>query len=315
MSSDGSERFSGLFVPMVTPMSDGDMAVDDASLARFAKHLAGARNVTGIVTTARIGEGPVLTFDEQLQVARTVRSAIGEAVPVIATINPHSAGEARDQVRELAHVPVDAVMIFPPLFLAWGRVPSEVKVRFFEDVAADTPLPLVLFQTPVKSYWFSPEEARAIAQVPGVVGMKEASFDMQLFGSTLHAVSTIGTPFPVLNGNDHFVAEGAVMGAQGALIGIANVFPEAWGEILRLAAADDARGALALQRRLRDAQQAIFAEPILDAVARIKVVRHADGVIDSAAVRPPQLGLGAEERTRLLRTYETLRKSLAEFTA
>lgn len=314
MSSEGWERFSGLFVPMVTPMSD-DMAIDDASLARFAKHLAGARNVTGIVTTARIGEGPVLSFEEQLQVASTVRAAVGDPCPVIATIGPRSAAEARDQVRELARVPVDAVMIFPPLFLAWGQVPAEVKVRFFEDVSADTPLPLVLFQTPVKSYWFTPEEVRAISLVPGVACMKEASFDMQLFGGILHALSSTGAPFPVLNGNDHFVAEGALMGARGALIGIANVFPEAWAEILRLAAEDDARGAMALQRRLRAAQDAIFAEPILDAVARIKVVRHADGLIDSDAVRPPQLGLKNSERTRLLHKYEELRNELAEFTA
>lgn len=308
----GSERFSGLFVPMVTPMSD-DMAIDDASLSRFAKHLAATRGVTGIVTTARIGEGPVMSFDEQLQVAATVRSAIGAAVPLIATISPRSAAEARDQVRELAHLPVEAVMIFPPLFLAWGQVPSEVKVRFFEDVAADTPVPLVLFQTPVKSYWFTPAEVRAISLLPGVACMKEASFDMQLFGNIVHAVSTTGEPFPVLNGNDHFVAEGALMGAQGALIGIANVFPDAWAEILRLAREDDARGAMALQRRLRAAQQAIFAEPILDAVARLKVARHADGLIDSVAVRPPQLGLSGDERTRLLREYDRLRADLSEY--
>lgn len=297
---------------MVTPM-DSSQAIDSTSLERFAKHLATSRNVAGLVTTARIGEGPVQTFEEQALVARAVRAAVGPEFPVIATINPRSSSDARDQVADLApHV--DAVMVFPPLFLAWGKVPSEVKVRFFRDVAENTPAPIVLFQVPVASYWFSPEEIRDISLIEGVVCMKEASFDMQRFGATLAVLKGANPSFPVLNGNDRFVAEGALMGAHGALIGIANVLPSAWGEILRLAADSQVREAMELQAALRPAQETIFGEPILDAVARIKVIAHAEGLIDSETVRPPQLGITDQEKSALLRTYEDLRSKLERFT-
>ena len=72
----------------------------------------------------------------------------------IATIAPQSTDEAIGLVHDLETLPVDAVMIFPPLLFAWGQVEGELKFRFFEDVAQNTNLPLVLFQIPVKSYWY-----------------------------------------------------------------------------------------------------------------------------------------------------------------
>ena len=56
-------------------------------------------------------------------------------------------------------------MIFPPLLFAWGKVEGELKFRFFEDLTRSTTLPLVLFQTPVKSYWYDVETICRIAKL------------------------------------------------------------------------------------------------------------------------------------------------------
>ena len=55
----------------------------------------------------------------------------------------------RQQRCDLEDIPVDGVMIFPALLFAWGTVDPELKVRFFEDLARETKLPIVLFQIPV----------------------------------------------------------------------------------------------------------------------------------------------------------------------
>ena len=54
------ERFSGLFVPHVTPF-DHDGSLDLESLARLTRYFAGIQTVAGLVSCARIGESPVLT--------------------------------------------------------------------------------------------------------------------------------------------------------------------------------------------------------------------------------------------------------------
>lgn len=303
-------RLSGLIVPIVTPMHEGG-EIDKESLRNLASYMAKVEGVTGISTTARIGEGPVMTFEEQCTVASEVRDAIaGTGVTVVPTIAPQSPQEGRAQLAVLADIGVDAVMVFPPLFLAWGTVPDEVKLHFYKELTTDSPLPIVLFQTPVKSYWMNAKVIGEIAQLPAIVSMKEASFDMQLYGQIMHVLGDAGMPISMLNGNDHFVAEGALMGAEGALIGIANLFPERWAEVLELAGEDDARGAMDLQRKLRRSQDLIFAEPILDAVSRLKAVLKHEGIIASEYVRSPQMGISQSERDEVLKAYAAIKAEL-----
>lgn len=302
--------FRGLIVPMVTPMLESG-EIDEAGVASLARHLTAGTGVTGISTTARIGEGPVLSADEELLVARIVRETLDDEVSVIATIQPGSTDDAVKQIARLADVGVDGVMVFPPLLLAWGQVPEDFKLSFWQDLAARTALPLVLFQVPVASYWFSPETAGRVAELPQVVSMKEASFDMQRYGATLEAIRKADGSMTMLNGNDRFVAEGAIMGAEGALIGIANLLPEQWAEVLRLGEAGQINEALELQRRLRVLQELIFREPILDAVGRIKAVLQDQGVIGSAHVRRPQLGVHGAERDAVIGGYRELLTTFA----
>jgi dihydrodipicolinate synthase/N-acetylneuraminate lyase len=133
---------------------------------------------------------------------------------------------------------------------------------------------------------------------------------MRRYAATLEAVRLSGASMTMLNGNDRFVAEGAIMGAEGALIGIANLMPEGWAEILRLAGEQRINEALDLQRRMRALQELIFREPILDAVARMKVVLADMGVIEHADVRRPQLGVSAEERKAVLDGYRRVQETI-----
>lgn len=301
--------FTGLFVPMVTPMRP-DGGIDDASTASLARHFADTPGVAGLVTGARIGEGPVLSFEEHVAVTRAVREGLGPDYPIIASILPRSAEDGARQSEALAEAGADALMVFPPLLLAWGQVPERVKVAFWEDLAAASALPLLLFQIPLSNYWYEPATCAEIAQLDQVISMKEASFDMRRYSATVEAVRDAGAAMTILNGNDRFVAEGALLGAEGALIGIANLLPEGWAEILRLAAEHRAAEAVALQKRLHRLQELIFCEPILDAVARIKVVLAHEGVIAHPHVRRPQLGVGEEERQALLEGYRSVQESI-----
>ena len=302
-------RLSGLIVPIVTPMNPGG-AIDDDSLRRLTRHLVGTPGVAGICTSARIGEGPVMSFEEQVHLAREVRTVAGNAY-VVSTIAPQSPEEGRAQLRALAEVGVEAVMVFPPLFLAWGKVPDDVKLHFYRELTEDSPVPVVLFQTPVKSYWMSPEVVGRIAELPAIVAMKEASFDMQLYGQIMQVLKGKGMPISMLNGNDHFVAEGALLGAEGALIGIANLFADQWARVIDMGQKGDIEGALGLQRKLSGSQDLVFAEPILDAVSRLKAVLRHEGIIESDDVRSPQMGIDEREREQLLAAYSAIKAIVA----
>lgn len=309
MNPSAMHRPEGLFIPFVTPLTD-DGALDLESLGRLVAHFADQPGTAGLVTCARIGEGPVFTFEEQLTVTRVTAAAVTNGKPIMATIGPRSTPEAIEQLEAVAAAGATHAMIIPPLLFAWGKVPNEVKINFFRELDAATPIPLVLFQIPVRDYWYDVPAICEIATLASVTSMKEASFDMQQYTYTTEALARQGIDMAMLNGNDRFVAEGSILGADGALIGIANVVATAWAALHRLGAEGRPKEALDLQRTLRPLQHLIFGEPILEAVARIKVILAHEGLISTARVRGPQIGIAAEDEKRIITAYEGIKRSL-----
>ena len=302
-------RFHGLFIPHVTPFDDSG-ALDLDSLERLTTHQTSIHGVAGLVSCARIGEGPVLGLEEKRRVFEVSGKVARKAGKVhIATIAPQSTDEAIRLIRDLETLPVDAVMIFPPLLLAWGKVESELKFRFFEDITRATGMPLVLFQVPVKSYWYDPATVCRIARLGNVVAFKEASFDIDLFTETMKQLEREKATMEVLSGNDRFVAESYRLGAAGALIGVANVATEKWAAMDLAAQQGDFDKAAALQKELEAVKEIVFSEPIVEAVARIKIVLNHEGLIKMATVRRPQLGISEGEKKQLLDSYRALKKT------
>ncbi len=304
---DAYSKFEGLFIPTVTPF-DAKLALDLKSLDRLARFQASTDGVAGLVSCARIGEGTVLRPEEKLK----VHQAMGEAAQAcgkmhIATIAPQSTDDAIETLSRLESMPVDAVMIFPPLLFAWGKVGGDLKLRFFEDVTKASKLPIVLFQIPVQSYWYDPETITRIAALPNVVAFKEASFSLKLFTETCRQLKAKGRKMRVLTGNDRFVGKSYELGAVGALIGMANLAVDRWVELDRAGRRGDFRAALTIQEELKELSEVVFVEPIVEAVARIKAILQDEGLITCAAVRRPQLGISEDEKQLLLRGYRELR--------
>ena len=223
----------------------------------------------------------------------------------IATIAPQSTDEAINLVRDLETLPVDAAMIFPPLLFAWGKVEGELKFRFFEDLTRSTNLPLVLFQIPVKSYWYDVETICRIAKLES----------RRLQGSLLRHETFHG----------HHATTGAPKRNHGSphrqrSLRCRELSPRrCWCADRRVERCDGKVGAMdiagragdfdkavAIQNELASLKELIFSEPIVDAVARIKIILQHEGLIKTATVRRPQLGIGESEKTQLLDSYRAL---------
>src|SRR4029079_15836447 len=154
-------------------------------------------------------------------------------------------------------------MLCPSLRRAWSKVDPNLKVRFFEDLARETKLPVVLFQIPVKSYYYDPETIRRIARFQNVVGFKEASFDIDLFTQTVNALKRDRSAMRVLTGNDRFVAESYQLGANGAVIGVAKGATEKWAAMDIAGRAGRFDEATAVQNELASVKELVFSEPIV----------------------------------------------------
>jgi 4-hydroxy-tetrahydrodipicolinate synthase len=112
----------------------------------------------------------------------------------------------------------------------------------------------------------------------------------------------------VLTGNDRFVAESYRLGASGALIGVSNVATQKWAAMDTAGRAGDFESAAAIQKELESLKELIFSEPIVEAVARIKIILAHEGLIDTATIRRPQLGVSEAEKRQLLASYQALKE-------
>ena len=300
-------RYEGLCIPTVTPF-DSNGELDLKSLERLSHYQAAIPGVASLSSCARIGEGTVLTPDEKMKVHEVMGRVAHEHGKIhTATIAPQSTGEAIHLIRKLEKMPVDAVMIFPPLLFAWGKVSPDLKVRFYEDIVKATELPITLFQIPVQSYWYDADTVCRIARLPHLVSFKEASFNLELYSEICRRLKEDNATMRMLTGNDRFVGKSYELGARGALIGVANVAPDQWAELDRVGRAGDFKRAMEMQEELKPISDLIFSEPIVEAVSRIKTVLKNEGLIANDFVRAPQMGIGDAEKAELLKRYAQLR--------
>jgi len=248
-------------------------------------------------------EGPALDRDEQLEVLRVCKAAIGGRVPLLSGL---VAGSTRDAVRwgrTLKDAGAEGLAIFPPFPTFLGNpVPAEMIYRYHAAIAEGVDLPLVAFQFP-KAFGpdFPPETLARLAEIPQVVGLKEASFDTPKTVETIAAAAALPRKLGILTGSDTFICEAMVMGCDGALIGFAGT---ATAELIAMHAAvarRDYAAAFAIWERLGPLARYCWRAPIRDYRPRMKEVLRLQGFIPHATVRAPQLGVDDAERAEIRR--------------
>ncbi len=294
----------GLIAAIVTPMRE-DFSVDETSLRRYVRWLTD-QGVTGLAVNVDTGEGPHLSADERIRVLEVVSEEVGDRTLIIAGL----AGSFTEQARRLAADAADAgaraLLVFPiPVYLGEPLDP-EIPVRYHHAVHEASGLPLVVFQLQpaLGGVNFSNEVLERLMTVEGVIAIKEASFDAKRFVETVRTVRAAAPDAVILNGNDNFLLEAYLLGAEGALLGFGTLAARQQVEMLEGVGAGDLDRSTALARVLQPLCDAIFAAPVRDYRARLKHALTTLGVIDHAYVRPPLLPLSSDEASSVERAMK-----------
>ncbi len=293
-----NNEMDGVFVPHVTPLTE-DEEIDEDSLRNLVSSLSATEDIGGLIACTRVGEGPVLSFEEKKRVFEIASEEVDESVPLVGTVAPQSTKDAISKINEAATTGIDAVMIIPPLLFAWGEPSPEMRYNFFEQLDGRTDIPLVLFQVPIESYWYQPDTLARISQLDSVIAIKEASFNVKLFTDVVHTLKSSGGDISILSGNDRFLAQSFMLGIDGALVGVANIFPEEWVEMYELTRENRYNDALEKQEELLELKELLFRRPIVQATSRIKYGLKEQGIIDNATVRRPQPTITDQEKEEL----------------
>ena len=289
----------GLIPATVLPMRE-DAEIDEAGLRRYIRHVAGAKP-KALAINVDTGEGPHLWQKERLRVLELVLAEVGDRIPVIAGLGAQFTAQAVEMARETKEVGAAGLLVFPIGAYQGLPLDPELPVRYHAAIGDATGLPLVLFQLQpaLGGVNFEPETLERLCRVAQVVAIKEASFDRERFVEVRDAVKAARPECVYLTGNDNFIHESFVLGAQGALIGFGAVATHQQVELVTHALAGRHEQARSIMERLTPLVDAIFAPPVRNYRARAKAALVMQGILDRETVRPPLLPISDTERKRI----------------
>ncbi len=256
---------SGSIVALVTPMFD-DGAVDWESLdALLETHLR--EGTSAIVSVGTTGESSTLSVEEHLAVVSHTVDKIAGAIPVIAGTGANSTAEAIELTAAAQGLGADACLLVTPYY---NKPTQEGLYLHHKQIAEAVSIPQVLYNVPGRTgIDMLPETVGRLAGIENIVGIKEATGDLQRGQQVLDICAG---KMAVYSGDDATAAELMLMGARGNVSVTANVAPALMAKLCRLAMAGKEVETRALNAKLQALNEAMFLEsnpiPVKWALAR-----------------------------------------------
>ncbi|MES2714478.1 MAG: 4-hydroxy-tetrahydrodipicolinate synthase [Pseudomonadota bacterium] len=244
----------GSIVALVTPMFE-DGSVDYPGLrALIDWHIAEGTDCIGVVGTT--GESPTVSVEEHCEIIRvSVQHAAGR-VPIMAGAGANSTSEAIALTKFSKEVGADCTLQVVPYY---NKPSQEGIYQHFRAIAEAVDLPVVLYNVPGRTVAdMQPETALRLAQVPGVVGIKEASGNIE---RAAQLVKQAPEGFKIYSGDDGTAIALMLLGGHGNVSVTANVAPRLMHELCMAAIAGDVAQARAIHFRLLSLHKQLFCEP------------------------------------------------------
>jgi 4-hydroxy-tetrahydrodipicolinate synthase len=297
-SSSPALDLDGLIPATVTPLTD-EFAPDLPALRSYIRWLLGFEGLKALAVNMDTGEGPHLSREERRQVLDVYVEEVRGRLPLLAGVAARYTAEAVDLARDATAAGASGLVVFPIPAFAGEALPPDVPYEYHVAIARATGLPMVLFQLQpaLGGIIFEPDTLRKLLEIDEVVAIKEASFVRATFEEMVGLLAGAPRRVALLTGNDNFILESFLSGADGALIGFGTIAIAEQIAMIARAKADNEAGARSIDEAVvGPLAQALFATPVRNYRARVKEALHQLGVLPSAVVRPPLLPLDDAER-------------------
>jgi 4-hydroxy-tetrahydrodipicolinate synthase len=286
--------FSGAFTALVTPFKNGQVDVEALEgMVEFG--IKGG--VSGLVPCGTTGETPALSEKEDRLVIETVVRVAAGRVAVIAGTGSNSTDMAIKYTKMAEEAGADGSLQVSPYY---NKPTQEGLYRHFATIAENTSLPLVLYNIPGRTgVTVSAETTARLAEVPNIVGTKEATHSMDM-ASDIRRLC--GEEFCILSGDDSLTLPIMSLGGHGVISVASNVAPAAVSEMVGALSNGDWERGRELHYDLLPLFRALFIEtnPI-----PVKAAASLLGLC-SDEMRLPMVPLANENLAKLREVMETV---------
>jgi 4-hydroxy-tetrahydrodipicolinate synthase len=163
-----------ILTAIVTPFK-ADGSVDIASFRALASHLV-ANGSDGLVVTGTTGESPTLTDDERFQLYEAALDEVGDRATVVAGTGTYSTAHSVHLTARAHELGVHGFLVITPYY---NKPPARGIVRHFEEIAAVSDRPIVVYNIPGRVVLnLETETIAQLAELSTVCAVKQANSDL-----------------------------------------------------------------------------------------------------------------------------------------
>ncbi len=287
-------RLRGTGTAIVTPFKSSGEIDYDATRRILDHQLDGG--VEMIVPLGTTGENPTISFEERLQFVRMVTEYVNRRALVIVGTGTNDTRSSIEYTRAAMLAGADGALVVTPYYNK--PTPSGLFEHF--KAVADVGLPVVMYNVPSRTgVNMLPETALRCAELPNVVGTKEASLNIV---QCMEIIRNAPPDFCLLSGEDTFTLPLIALGAQGSITVVSNEMPGEYSRMVRFALAGQYEEAKALHYELLDLMNVNFVEtnpgPVKAALAMMGLIEE--------NYRLPMIRMSEESRKQVRTVLEQL---------
>lgn len=282
--------FGRLLTAMVTPFA-ANGEVDEQATAALATNLVD-RGHDGLIVCGTTGEYSTMTDEENENVFRIVKEAVGDRAKIVAGVGSNDTAHTLHLASRAEAVGVDGLLVVTPYY----NKPTQTGLEaHFRTVADAVKTPVMLYDIPGRAgIPITPAVYRALAGHENIVAVKDAKAD---FTAATEVMET--TDLDYYSGDDGLTLPWLAMGAVG-LVGVtSHVAPEHFRQLIDATVAGDLATAQKLHLDLAPVVRAAMSR--VPGCVAAKQILTWQGILDSATVRLPHV-LATDEEAALMRS-------------
>jgi len=249
-----AKDIAGMLPATVTPFN-ADGSVNYAMIPRIVDHVF-AGGAKGIVPIGGTGEYTMLSNDERRRIVEASVAAADGRGPVIAGLLSPGYADNMQVARDAKAAGADAVMLILPFYATGHDQGMADYVRRFRD---EIDMPIVFYEIPGRTgIRIGVDHMARLAEEGVIIGMKFSDTDLV---RCAHLAELTDENFCLLGGQETLMTYQAALGARGAVLAAANLFPRFWNEALNLGKAGDFPALVKHMEAARPMIDTCFMEP------------------------------------------------------
>lgn len=274
------KKYEGILVACTTPFNE-DGNLNEKQFENEINYLIKA-GVKGFFASGTYGEGPMMSPEEYKIYIEAFAEINNKRATIISQIGATNLAQTLQQLKYAESTGIDAVAAIPPFYYPHD---DKALYDFYKVLSEATSLPIFIYNNPTRSgNKITPSLLSKLAKIPGILGMKDSSSDIKEFIKFKMAVDK---DFVLLVGDDDYTVCALLMGAQGAVIVLALLFPKIYVDMFNEFKKGNLEEAVKLQYKAMQIRMIMKKGPYISTYKEVLKLLGRDGGFAKKPLRMP----------------------------